>query len=237
MTVDPQEMKQLDQFDVPAAVLEAAGVPLVELIGEQGAASVDDMLGPPPADGWRVIAGDLASPGASPELRQFMLAAPWINRDPSTWMLISVYRRDGQWHSLINGSGSVARPGRASRRAGLALDWVEPTMVAAVGTVPNLRLRLRNVGDRRWEPDGLDYDHVEVWALGLGGERLVDHSAWEMIGVPVHPLPSLDSGAAVELTGTRQPQSVESLPAGEYALEAQLVPLELNCSPGILRLQ
>lgn len=218
---------------MPDDVLADPGVPLVYLIGEQGAASVDDMLGPPPPVG-RVIVGDLTSP----ESHLPTSAAPWINRDPSKWILITVYRFDGQWHSVVQGTGGVVRPGRASRRAGLALDWLVSPMVAAVGTKPTLRLGLRNVGHAPWHADGVDDDYVKVWALGPAGERLaVDHSAWGMVGIEVHLLPSLDPGTAAELTVTWQPQSVEKLPAGEYTLEAQLVSLELPCSPGILRLR
>jgi hypothetical protein len=79
MTDNPDDVKQLDRYNVPTAVLKAAGAPLVDLIGEQGAASVDDMLGPPPIDGWRVIDGDLAS--SDPQVP--ILAAPWVNRDPN----------------------------------------------------------------------------------------------------------------------------------------------------------
>ena len=233
MTIEADGMMQLDEFDVPAAVLAAPGVRLVDLIGENGAASVDDMLGPPPADGWRVVAGDLSAPDLHPPA----LAAPWTNRDATKWMMLGVYRFEGQWRTVVNGTGSVARPGRASRRAGLALDWMESPMVASVGTVPTLGLRLRNVGHSRWRADGLDYDHVQVWALGPDSERLmVDHRAWGMVGVSVKVLPSLDPGAAVVLTATWQPRSVENLPAGDYRLEAQLLPLELPCSPGVLRL-
>jgi hypothetical protein len=46
---------------------------LADLVGVQGAASVDTILGPPPAVGWRVITGSL--PPAPGEL--VMLAAPW----------------------------------------------------------------------------------------------------------------------------------------------------------------
>ena len=234
MTDRADDLIQLDEFDVPAAVLAESGVPLVELIGEHGAASVDDMLGPPPVDGWRVISGDLADP----ELHLPALAAPWVNRDSSTWMILGLYRLHGQWHTSVSGTGSVPRPGRARRRSGLTLDWVEPTMTASVGTVPRLPLRLRNVSGDRWIADGKDTDHVQVWALGKDGERLVvDHSAGVHIAVLVELLPSLEPGGAVNLTATWQPRSVEQLPAGDYALDAQLLQLGLHCSPGVLRLR
>lgn len=84
----------------------------------------------------------------------------------------------------------------------------------------------------------MDSDHVQVWALGEDGQRLlVDHSAWHHVAVLVEPLPSLEPGGAVALTATWQPRSVEKLGAGDYVLEAQLLQLDLRCSPGVLRLR
>lgn len=34
------------------------------------------------------------------------------------WMLIGLWRLDGQWQAPVNGTGSVVRPDRASRRQG-----------------------------------------------------------------------------------------------------------------------
>jgi hypothetical protein len=98
--------------------------------------------------------------------------------------------------------------------------------------VPEPWLELRNVGDRTWNADGVDSDHVRVWALGPDGERLtVDHAALSFFTSPVHRVPTLEAGERVELIGRWQPL-IEDLPAGDYALEAQLRSLEVNCSAG-----
>lgn len=49
-------------YHVPAQVLAAAGIPLVYLWVNMGAASVDTLLRPPLLDGWRVIAGSFPPP-------------------------------------------------------------------------------------------------------------------------------------------------------------------------------
>src|SRR5450631_655089 len=119
---------QLGYYDVPAAVLSAAGVPLAELIGERGAASVDDMMGTPPVDGWRVIAGDLADFGGEPPV----LAAPWSSPRSNGWMVIRLLRPDNVWQASILGDDRPLRLSRARRRAGLTLTWPVPVMSASV---------------------------------------------------------------------------------------------------------
>jgi hypothetical protein len=57
MTSTAEDQHQLGQYDVPARVLAGEGVPLADLVGAQGAASVDTILGRPPVVGWRVISG------------------------------------------------------------------------------------------------------------------------------------------------------------------------------------
>lgn len=153
---------QLGYYDVPGAVLSADGVPLAELIGERGAGSVDDMMGPPPVAGWRVIAGDLADFGSEPPV----LAAPWSSPRSNGWMVITVSRLDGVWQASILGDDRRLRPSRARRRAGLTLTWPVRVMSAPIGTVPQLRVRLSNAGDGPWHNDGGDYDHVTLRLLG-----------------------------------------------------------------------
>jgi hypothetical protein len=46
---------QLGRFDVSAEVLNAPGQPLEHFIGAPGSALIDDLNGPPPVDGWRLI--------------------------------------------------------------------------------------------------------------------------------------------------------------------------------------
>jgi len=230
---------QLGYYDVSAAVLSADGVPLAELIGERGAASVDDMLGPPPDDGWRLIAGDLDDFSGEPPA----LAAPWSSPRSNGWMVISVWRLNGEWHASILGDNRPLRPSRARRRAGLALAWPAPVMSATVGTVPQLQVRLTNNSEHAWQNDGGDYDHVTVRLLGADGKPLPEtlRAAWsgDMIGTAarLHLLPTLLPGSSVDLTPAWEAASIPSLPPGDYGLVAELSDLQLHCEPGAAQLR
>jgi hypothetical protein len=229
---------QLGYYDVPAAVLSADGVPLTELIGERGAASLDDMMGPPPVDGWRVIAGDLADFGG----QQPVLAAPWSSPRSNGWMVISLSRPDSAWQASILGDDRPLRPSRARRRAGLTLTWSVPVMSASVGTVPQLRVRLSNAGDRPWGNDGADYDHVTVRLLGSSGEPLPypRTSPWkggDMVGAEIHRLPPLLPGSFVDLTPARGAAHISALPPGDYDVVAELNDLQLRSAPEALKLR
>jgi hypothetical protein len=228
---------QLGYYDVPAAVLSASGVPLAELIGEGGASSVDDMMGPPPVNGWRVIAGDLADFGGEPPA----LAAPWSSPRSNGWMVISVSRLDGVWQASILGDSRPLRPSRARRRAGLTLTWSVPVMSAPVGTVPQLRVRLSSAGDRPWHNDGADYDHVTVQLLRPEGTPLPDtlRGPWnssDMVGTAVHLLPTLLPGSSVDLTPAWDTAEIPSLPPGDYGIVAELNDLQLRSGPEVLQL-
>lgn len=228
---------QLGYYDVPGAVLSARGVPLVELIGEQGAASVDDMMGPPPIDGWRVIAGDLTDFGSEPPV----LAAPWSSPRSNGWMVISAARLDGVWQASILGDDRPLRPSRTRRRAGLTLAWPVAVMSAPVGTVPQLRVRLTNAGERSWLNEGGDYDHVTVRLLGPDGDPLPERlkGPWrggDMLGAALHLMPTLLPGSFVDLTPAWGAAPISSLPSGDYGVVAELNNLQLRSGPEVLQL-
>jgi hypothetical protein len=227
---------QLGYYDVPGDVLSADGVRLAELIGEQGAASVDNLMDPPPVDGWRVIAGDLAEFGGDPPV----LAAPWSSPRSNGWMLIIVSRRDGMWWASILGDDRTLRPSRARRRAGLTLEWPVPMMSASVGTVSELRVRLANAGELQWRNEGADHDGVTLHVLGPDGEPLPETcvNPWTggaMLGTLVHLLPPLLPGSSVELMPAWEAALISRLPAGKYSVVAELSDLQL--SPGSEPLQ
>lgn len=229
---------QLGYYDVPGAVLSARGVPVAELIGERGAASVDDMMGPPPIDGWRVIAGDLADFGSEP----LVLAAPSSSPRSNGWMVISAARLYGVWHASILGDDRPLRPSRARRRAGLTLGWPVPVMSAPVGTVPPLQVRLTNAGERSWLNDGDDYDHVTVRLLGPEGDPLPERlkGPWrggDMLGAALHLLPTLRPGSFVDLAPTWGAAPISSLPPGDYGVVAELNNLQLLSGPDPLQLR
>ncbi|GGM18772.1 hypothetical protein GCM10011594_43580 [Nakamurella endophytica] len=226
-------MLQLGEVDVSAAVLADRGVPLARLIGDHGANSVDDLDGRPPTDGWRVIHGDLVHPGEVLPI----VAASWPIGGPDTWIVIRAYRADGQWQTAVEGTGVVARPGRAVRRAGLALEWVTEPATVARGTSPDLRLVLRNIGQQWWTADGNDDNYVEVWAVGQDGDDFPRAGAdfGDMGAVVVDVLPSLEPGIAVAVTAAwRHPAGARNLPAGRYVLRARLLCLHLDAPPAAL---
>lgn len=228
---------QLGQHDVPAHVLSAEGVPLADLVGAQGVASVDTLLGPPPRVGWRVISGSLPPPPG--EL--VMLAAPWTGppwgRASNGWMQVSFTYRNGQWSACINDDVIPVRPGRAHRRVGLRLDWAEASTSGRTGTRPELRLHLRNTSEHTWIGDGIDDDHVSVWLVGPDGERLRrDRGRWGFEAMPCHRLTSIEPGDQIALPGFWQ-TDVESFPTGHYVMQGELTALLLRSAPGKLLLR
>jgi hypothetical protein len=85
----------LGDLVVARSALTEPGVPLIDLLGEAGAARVDDMHGPPPVDGWRVIDGALPAHPAVDVVAT--IAAPWEHPGSNGWMMLFVIRRAGQW--------------------------------------------------------------------------------------------------------------------------------------------
>lgn len=231
MTDPADEVVQLEGYNVPSALLTARGVPLAELIGDQGAANVDNMMGPPPMIGWRVLTGDLAAP----QIEVPVLVAPWPSQGPGLWMLIQVPHFEGQWHPVVVGGGHSVRPGRARRRRGLEVDWVQSPMMRTAGSTPRISVRLWNAGDQAWTNDHPDFDHVDVRVIGDDGaipEK--DRMIWASTAILVNMLPAMAPGAGVELTAHWGFQAVNQLPAGTYEIAGVLVDLELSCPPGVL---
>jgi hypothetical protein len=211
---------------------------LAELIGDRGAASVDDMMGPPPVDGWRVIAGDLTDFDGEP----LVLAAPWSSPRSNGWMVISAAWLDGVWQASILGDDRPLRPSRARRRAGLTLTWPVPVLSAPVGTVPPLQVRLSNAGERPWLNEGGDYDHVTVRLQGPDGDPLPERltGPWrggDTLGGALHLLPTLLPGSFVDLSPTWGAAPISSLPPGDYGVVAELNNLHLRSGPQPLQLR
>jgi hypothetical protein len=222
---------QIGEYDVPASVLEAPGGPLNELIGDEGAATVDTMMGPPPTDGWRIIVGDLNRTGG----QSAILAAPWVSASSNGWMVVRFNYRAGKWRAIIELDGRPVRPSRADRRSGLSLDWAKTPMSGRVGSVPELRTVLRNTAGQAWCIDDHDSGLVSAWLLGPNGERSTSGLSLA-IGYPAVRIACLDVGASVELTAYWHTRGIDQLPAGEYFVEAELPSLKLRCPSGVLTL-
>jgi hypothetical protein len=153
---------QLGHFDVSAEVLNAPGQPLERFIGAPGSALIDDLDGPPPVDGWRLISGDLNAPAE----RQPVFAAPWDNPAGNGWMVIGLWQLDGAWNATILSDSRPVRPSRVRRREGLELDWSHSAR-HGVGFRAHTRLgqvavTLQNRSQKQWANRYRDYDGVSI---------------------------------------------------------------------------
>jgi hypothetical protein len=228
---------QLGEYDVPAQVLAAAGVPLTELVGDQGAASVDTLMGPVPIDGWRVISGPFPpEPGASSVLAAPWQGPPWHPGSSNGWMQVRFTRTDGDWSACVTVDYRPVRPGRRHRRAGIRLQWHSTLITAPAGASPEVRLSLRNTASVPWQPDGIDHGFVRAWAVGTDGLPLARSRRSTFIAIPVEPLSELDPNSTLDLTATWDTE-ISALAPGDYVIEAELCDLQLRCAPGTLRLR
>jgi hypothetical protein len=84
---------------VARSVLREPGVPLIDLLGQRAAASVDNMFGPSPVDGWRVIDGALPV-DLVVDVAPVIIAAPWEHPGANGWMVVSVVRHAGRWQAM-----------------------------------------------------------------------------------------------------------------------------------------
>jgi len=80
---------------VARSVLTEPGVPLVDLLGRRAAASVDNMFGRLPVDGWRVIDGAWPADPAV-DVAPVIIAALWRHPGANGWMVVSVVRHAGR---------------------------------------------------------------------------------------------------------------------------------------------
>ena len=175
---------QLGEFDVPAEVINAPGGRLKDVLGTSREPYVDDMMGPPPTDGWRVIAGDMTLSGED----GVVLAAPWDNPRGNGWMMIGVGPpREGDWWAVIMGDDRPVRASRARRRAGLQLAWASPAesqVIASGQDVPELDVVLTNIGQTTWFNYGTDDDAVFIDVLDLLGASVArrNRGRWAKFG-------------------------------------------------------
>ena len=231
MSDDDDGMSQLGQYDVPTEVLDNVGVSLVDLIGVDGADRAFDLV-PPPASGWRVIAGEIDRPTAEPVI----IAAPWSRQTPGGWMLIRLNWFEGQWQPIVDVSGETVRAGRAQRRAGQVLEWVTTPITARAGKLPETAVRWRNTADHSWSSDRGFISPPVAHIFNLHGEPL-PATVWTMSVIPAVPTPTLQSGQSMEQLVNWIWSGVEVLPVGDYAVEAENADLQLKTRRAILHLR
>jgi hypothetical protein len=146
-------------FVVGRSVLTELGVPLIDLLGRRAAASVDNMFGPLPVDGWRVIDGALPADPAA-DVAPVIIAAPWEHPGANGWMVQSVVRHLGRWQTMhIMDRRPLLQYVSASER------W--PSASQLFGPIWRLR-ELHRAGGDAWLPTtsvGLTFT---PWRDGIG---------------------------------------------------------------------
>lgn len=226
---------QLGDVDVPADVLNARGQRLEDVLRTSNTPSIDDLLGPPPTEGWRLISGDLGSPVE----RQPRLAAPWADPRGNGWMVIKLWRFDGEWQAAIAGDTRPLRPSRARRRVGLELRWSSPTgdLVLPARTPPGqLTVLLRNTGHAPWANHGEDNNSTRILVTDERGEMVqpfprsgIDPG---MVAFPVQRLPRVEPEGDVALVAHFDAQIARhGLPPGRFTIQAHLLSLGLRTEP------
>jgi hypothetical protein len=224
---------QLGDFDVPAATMNEAGRPLEDLVGTTAAVLVDDMHGPPPDDGWRLIAGDLASPSE----KQPVLAAPWDNPRGNGWMVIQLSRRDGIWYATTAGDRGPIRRSRRLWRDGLQLTWSAEAAEQAAHLRPTrgldpLTVILTNTSARRWTNEGGDHDFVPISVCDKDGTPVTTRGvtfAAALTGIGL--LPPMEPGEQMTLLASIYSEIAPHMPIGPVTLVATLNSLRLSTSP------
>ncbi len=187
-------------------------------------------IGALPQTGWRTIMR-----GADELGKTTVFAAP-LGRDFESWALIYLYwgERDSRWIFSADPGPVFWRPSRVTRRQGLGLSWDEDPIATQAGMLPELTISLRNGADQPWIADTEDGDHVRGWLLDASGHRL---SAPSWFGyADGSSVPSLQPGEAVLLPVTLATEKVENLPPGYYAIEANLIALDLDSDRGSLQI-
>lgn len=222
---------QLGEYEVPADIMNSPGSALEDLIGTPAAALVDDLLGAPPDNGWRLIAGDLTAPTE----RQPVLAAPWTSPRSNGWIVIRLSQSEGAWHASIASDRRPIRQSRARRREGLHLSWTD----AAVEQAANLQagrqlgplaVTLTNTSDTRWANDGWDDDCVTIHVADERGRPIQRRGVSIPTAIEVAPLPPLEPDEQRTLTAHFIPPAVDLGPQAGTAtisLIANLVSLRL----------
>lgn len=214
------DLVTLGSVDIEPASLREAGVPLAAL---PVPADVDDTLPPElrvelPAEGWRQVHEFRRDSGT-----QTTFAAP---RDGGWALLSLVIRADGR--SILSGDPGpvVPRPGRAARRAGLALRWdVDLALAALAGDPATLTITLANQTDRPWTADPQDSGFVHGGLLADDGTTL--RQAWFAYAPLRSRLEDLGPHRSMELPVHLNDGELD-VPPGFYRLVAWLPSLDLR---------
>ena len=214
-----------------------------------------------PADGWRLLAGTVppsvderrAGP-PWPPMPECALAAPWPGNEPE-WMILHLGRRverlptdtiygyphvhprtvyGAHWRSELVVCRDQLQPGRARRRRGLDLAFVDSEVRVPVGVAPSIRVRLTNRRTDPWLNRAPEWEHDTDGVHGLVATpdgRVLSEEWPAGAGMGVERLPDLEPGGSVDLRVTFMATRLAELPPGEYLLLAELTSLHLTAPP------
>lgn len=224
---------QVGHVEVEQPVLTGPGQPLAGLLAgrELRVTITDEMMGQLPADGWRVISTQPAREHLGPAE---VLAAP-LPGHQGAWALVNLARRDGVWIFSADPGPVLVYPGQAARRHGLRLTWPQPELHLPAGVPVQLTVNLHNSTPDVWRNQRNDSAHVAGWLLDPAGQR-IQASPWIGYGHGAS-IPALQPGETISLPVALSTPDTGALPAGRYGLDAVLVALNLNSSPGTLILR
>jgi len=219
-SADALKLVALGDFDIDPDGLRDRGSPWAEVLpGDAGSHVSVDTVAQLPTTGWREIstARSASADGAR------LFAAP----SGAGWAL--AYLSPNGVLSADPGPLSL-RPGRATRRQGLLLEWTSDTILRS--DLASITVRLRNTSSTRWVADEDDHDYVHGWFLTdgrrLGPDRFAHASR-------PGSLPDLDVGKSLDLAvdfGRTTP-----IPApGNYAVQAAMTSFDLWTGPHSIRL-
>jgi hypothetical protein len=230
---------QLGHWDVSAEVLNAPGEPLDAMIGVSAGSIANDLLGPPPVDGWRLIAGSLNDPFQEPAV----VAAPWADPRGNGWMVLQLWRREGHWGATVPFDRKPLRPSRALRRRGLRLAWSAASDHALHRIRPDtgldeVPLVLRNDGPDDWQNQYGDVNGVLLVVTDERGQRVTNNHRgidWGIVAHLVERLPPLEVGREITLMAHFDASTADyGLRASTYAIVGHMHSLGLRTSPRTL---
>jgi len=208
---DALKLVALGDFDIDPDGLRGRGSPWAEVLpGDAGSHVSVDTVAQLPTTGWREIstARSASADGAR------LFAAP----SGAGWAL--AYLSPNGVLSADPGPVSL-RPGKATRRQGLALAWTSDVLRRS--DLGGVKVRLTNTASTVWVADPQDDGYVHGWFLTDGRRHGPD---WFAHAVRLGSLRDLAPGESVDLVvdfGRATPTPVP----GNYAVQAVMTSLDL----------
>jgi hypothetical protein len=236
-SADEESLVQLGYVEVDPATLAGPGGGLDGLLA--GSVVDNEPESWPegfPADGWRVIYTKNGRGRGSAGLVE-VFAAPLPEFDGGFAMVsLALGRRDGKLRVGCDPGPVPVRPGKASRRQGLRLEWRQPVLRADAGQPLELTVDLVNRSWRRWHNVADDSTVVVGWLLDPEGNRVRENGHFHFGVGRRELLRCLGPGRHQELSVRILTPEIQTVPLGTYGLEAMLADLNLRSEEATLTL-